>query len=95
MNVVNDREFLQLMKAGRPGTSLPSSVTVGRDVIISFERCRERIDKILKVGFTFFIYLLYLYIHFLGSSWTCTFCNGCLDVSKPSCFCGVDCSFTP
>jgi hypothetical protein len=52
MNAVKDREFIQLMKAGRPGTSLPTPMTVGRDIELSFEKCRERIDKILKVRLT-------------------------------------------
>ena len=39
------------MKAGRPGTSIPTPVTVARDVKLSFEQCREHIDKILKVSF--------------------------------------------
>jgi hypothetical protein len=54
MNVVKDRQFLHLMKAGRPGTSLPTPSTVARDVKASFEKCRERIDKILKVGLTLY-----------------------------------------
>ena len=49
-NIVNDREFEVLMKAGRPGTTLPSVSTVGRDINAAFERCRERIDKLLKVS---------------------------------------------
>jgi hypothetical protein len=52
MNIVKDREFLHLMKAGRPGTSLPTPATATRDVKISFEKCRERIDTILKVSLT-------------------------------------------
>jgi hypothetical protein len=54
--VVEDREFITLMKAGCPGTSLPSPMTVSRDVKAAFERCRECIDNILKVcpGFYFF-----------------------------------------
>ena len=58
MNVVKDREFIELMKAGRPGTSIPTPMTVGRDIKLSFEKCRERIDKILKVHFTFNIKLI-------------------------------------
>jgi hypothetical protein len=49
-HIVNDREFEVLMKAGRPGTTLPSVLTVGRDVNAAFERCRDRIDKLLKVS---------------------------------------------
>jgi hypothetical protein len=53
MNIVKDRQFEQLMKAGRPGTSLPSPMTVARDVKILFDKCRSRIDKILKVFIMF------------------------------------------
>ena len=52
MNLVKDREFIQLMKAGRPGISIPTPMTVGRDIKISFEKCHEQIDKILRVSFT-------------------------------------------
>ena len=52
MTVVKDREFLHLMKAGRPGTSIPTPATVSHDVKISFAKSHERIDSILKVGFT-------------------------------------------
>jgi hypothetical protein len=62
MNLVKDNEFIQLMKAGRPGTSIPTPITVGRDIKLSFEKCRERIDKILKVRLIFNVILLYLYI---------------------------------
>ena len=60
MNVVKDREFIQLMKAGRPGTSIPTPMTVARDVKLSFEQCRERIDNILKVSL-FSIHINYAY----------------------------------
>ena len=52
LNIVNDHEFEVLMKAGRPGTTLPSVSTAGRDVKAVFERCRERIDNLLKVSAT-------------------------------------------
>ena len=50
LNIVKDREFEVLMKAGRPGTMLPSASTVTRDVKAAFERCREHIDSLLKVS---------------------------------------------
>jgi hypothetical protein len=53
MNIMKDRQFEQLMKGGRPGTSLPSLMTVARDVKILFDKCRSRIDKILKVFIMF------------------------------------------
>jgi len=54
MNIVKDRHFEQLMKAGRPGTSLPSPMTVARDIKLSFDTCRSRIDKILKARIVFY-----------------------------------------
>ena len=54
MNIVKDRHFEQLMKAGRPGTSLPSPMTVARDVKLSFDTCRSCIDKILNVRIVFY-----------------------------------------
>ena len=54
MNIVKDREFLHLMKAGRPGTSLPTPATVARDVKLSFKRCCERINKIIMVCFNLY-----------------------------------------
>ena len=53
MNLVKDCEFSHLMKAGCLGTSIPTPATVGRDIKISFEKCRKQIDKILKVSLTF------------------------------------------
>jgi hypothetical protein len=37
------------MKAGRPGTSIPSQKTVSRDIQLAFNNCQLRIDKILRV----------------------------------------------
>jgi hypothetical protein len=75
MNIVRDREFIHLMKAGRPGTSLPTPMTVARDVKVSFEVCRKRIDKILKVNSTLFFCILTNLYTFVGSSWTYSHCN--------------------
>jgi hypothetical protein len=50
LNIVNDREFRVLMKAGRPGTTLPSVSTAGCDVKATFKQCHERIDNLLKVS---------------------------------------------
>ncbi|KAF8871159.1 hypothetical protein BD779DRAFT_1680589 [Infundibulicybe gibba] len=46
--IVGDREFAILMKAGWPTTTLPSAKTVMRDVKLSFDACRKRLDAILK-----------------------------------------------
>jgi hypothetical protein len=48
-NIVGDRQFEALMKAGRPGTEIPSNTTVARDMRSAFERCKERIDNLLQV----------------------------------------------
>lgn len=50
MKIVEDREFRTLMKAGRPGTSIPSPSTVARDIKVAFEGCRQHIDRILRVS---------------------------------------------
>ncbi|KIL63556.1 hypothetical protein M378DRAFT_79508, partial [Amanita muscaria Koide BX008] len=62
MNIVKDRQFRHLMKAGRPGTSLPTPMTVARDVKLCFETCRVRIDKILKEHLG--------HVHFATDAWT-------------------------
>lgn len=49
LNIVKDRQFQELMMAGRPSTSIPSPKTVSRDIKLAFERSRQRIDKIMKV----------------------------------------------
>lgn len=49
LKIVDDREFEILMKAGRPGVSIPSQRTVSRDIQSAFEKCRLRIDRILRV----------------------------------------------
>jgi hypothetical protein len=49
LKIVKDRAFAVLMKAGRPGTTIPSPMTVSQDIDTAFERCCECIDQILKV----------------------------------------------
>ncbi|KAL6308226.1 hypothetical protein BKA93DRAFT_747193 [Sparassis latifolia] len=46
--IVEDREFVELMMAGRPNLDIPSCRTVSRDIHASFDRCQERIKKLLK-----------------------------------------------
>ena len=53
IKLVDDREFHSLMKAGRPGTSIPSQKTVSRDIHLAFEKCRLRVDQILQVRHRF------------------------------------------
>ncbi|KAF8876639.1 hypothetical protein BD779DRAFT_1449158, partial [Infundibulicybe gibba] len=62
--IVCDREFAMLMKAGRPTTTLPSHVTVMRDIMISFGTCRDRIDVILAEHPG--------QVHFATDAWTST-----------------------
>ena len=89
MNIVKDRQFEHLMKAGHPGTLLPSLMMVSHDVKILFNTCCAHIDKILKVCITF--RLLQLFADpFAGASGSCSFCYGCMDLTEPSCVCGVD-----
>jgi hypothetical protein len=47
-NVINDRELQELLTAGRPKLSLPSLTTLLRDIHASFDKCRERIAKLLR-----------------------------------------------
>jgi len=51
-SIVKDRELEQLLTAGRPHISLPSDVTVTRDVNACFKKCGERVRKLLKVSHT-------------------------------------------
>ena len=46
---VKDCQFENFMKAGWPGTTLPSLITVLHDIQAAFEKCCECIDNILKV----------------------------------------------
>ena len=97
MNLVKDCEFVQLMKAGCPSTSLLIPVTVAQVVKLLFEKCWGWIEKILKVWLTlaFKFYIVTILIHFLGSSGMYSLCHWCLDFPEPSCVCGMDGSFAP
>ncbi|KAI0291919.1 hypothetical protein B0F90DRAFT_1604841, partial [Multifurca ochricompacta] len=48
--------------AGRPGTSLPTPMTVVHDVKLSFEKCQAHINKILKEHSG--------HVHFATDAWT-------------------------
>jgi hypothetical protein len=50
INIINDRELRDLLTAGRPSISLPTNPTISRDIDASFEKCRERISKLLQVS---------------------------------------------
>ena len=49
LKIVKDQASVVLMKAGHPGTTIPSPMTVSQDIKSAFERCHEHIDQILKV----------------------------------------------
>lgn len=49
LKIVEDREFSFLMRAGRSGIALPKQKTIGQDIQLAFEKCRMRIDQILRV----------------------------------------------
>ena len=49
LKIVKDRFFVILMKAARPGTNIPSPMTVSRDIKTAFDSSRMHIDGILKV----------------------------------------------
>ncbi|KAI0282629.1 hypothetical protein BC826DRAFT_896543, partial [Russula brevipes] len=62
IRIVEDREFKVLMKAGRPGTAIPTRRTVSRDIEAAFHKCQSRIDCILKEHSG--------KIHFATDAWT-------------------------
>jgi hypothetical protein len=77
--IVEDRELLELLSAGRPGVDIPGCRTVSRDIEESFAKCKERIGKLLKVRVPFYCFTLslhYLYqdhpgrLSFATDAWT-------------------------
>lgn len=48
VNIINDRELRDLLMAGRPSIQLPSNYTISRDINASFEKCQERVAKLLQ-----------------------------------------------
>jgi len=47
-NIVSDSELIELLTTGRPNVKIPSPNTVRRDVKAAYEKCRERISKLLR-----------------------------------------------
>jgi hypothetical protein len=47
--ILQDRELRELLSAGRPTMTLPSSRTISRDITACYEKCRKRISKLLRV----------------------------------------------
>jgi hypothetical protein len=50
LNIINDRELRNLLTAGRPSIHLPSHDTISRDIKAAFEKCRDRVAKLLQVS---------------------------------------------
>jgi len=49
VNILNDRALRDLLLSGCPNIELPSRFTISRDIRASFEKCQERIGKLLQV----------------------------------------------
>jgi len=49
-HIVEDEEFLCLMKIGRPSYQIPKAKTVAKDVLNVFRRIKDRIAKMLQVS---------------------------------------------
>lgn len=94
MNIMKDHQFEELMKAGHPGTSLPNPMMVACNVKILFDKSHSHIDKILKVCIMFYI-LQSFSDTFAGAFKSCSFCDRCMDLTKPSCICGMDSPSAP
>ena len=91
--IIKDCQFDILMKAGHPGISLPSPLTVLHDIKAIFEQCRERIDTILKVSLQICI-MDCLFNLCIGTLQVCTFCNWRMDIPKSLGLCCLDSALT-
>ena len=49
-NIIHDRELRNLLTAGRPTIHLPSRDTISRDIKAAFEKCQDRVAKLLQVS---------------------------------------------
>ena len=50
VNIINDQELHNLLTVGRPSTHLPSDDTISRDFNAAYEKCRDRVVKLLQVS---------------------------------------------
>jgi hypothetical protein len=50
LNIINDQGLRGLLTAGRPNAILPSPDTISRDIDAAFEKCQDRIAKLLQVS---------------------------------------------
>ncbi|KAE9395042.1 hypothetical protein BT96DRAFT_1045372, partial [Gymnopus androsaceus JB14] len=48
LSIIEDRKFRELMLAGRPQAEIPTCRTIARDIQASFNRCEERINRLLQ-----------------------------------------------
>jgi len=62
--VVSDPELINLLTTGHPHLKVPSPNTVRRDVKAAYERCRQRITKLLREHPGC--------VHFATDAWTST-----------------------
>ena len=51
MCIIKDRELKEILGAGHPGYHIPGQRTVARDIDAAYERCRERVENMLRVCF--------------------------------------------
>ena len=93
VNIVDDRELRELLCAGRPHLNIPSPDTLARKIHLAYERARERIGKLLRISVCPAKASLVPHTLLdLGSTRSSALCNGCMDITKPPCFRGMDCS---
>jgi hypothetical protein len=61
-NIVSNPELIELLMTGRPAIKIPSPNTIQRDVKAAYEKCHQRIGKLLQdyPG----------HIHFATDAWT-------------------------
>ncbi|KAI0245489.1 hypothetical protein BJV78DRAFT_1138365, partial [Lactifluus subvellereus] len=48
LNIINDRELRRLLTAGQLNAILPSPDTISQDISAAFEKCQDRIAKLLQ-----------------------------------------------
>lgn len=77
VNIVDDHELRELLRAGRPQLEIPSPDTLARKVHLAFEQASKQIRSLLHVSF--FLSLLILltqmqshpgHLHFATDAWT-------------------------
>lgn len=79
LSIIEDRKFRELMLAGRPQAEIPTRRTIARDIQASFNRCEERINRLLQV-YTIF-HCLRSTNAIIGVSGAPQFCHRCMDLT--------------